>query len=230
MFEIHKSGSLGKADYGWLKPRYHFSFSNYYNPKKMGLGSLRVLNDDLIYPGKGFDIHPHKDMEIITYIINGEITHKDSMGNARNVSRGSMQYMSAGTGVTHSEFNNGKDILRVIQIWIEPTDLNLTPNYGDIKFTKEDRHNKLLQLVSSKENNGKIKIYQDANIFVSEADSGHIQEFRIGDYDYIYFVQLEGESLINLNKLEEGDALTTSESILIEPLTYSHFLIVQIRK
>ena len=154
MLEIHKLDSIGKADYGWLKPRYHFSFASYYNPSKMGLGSLRVLNDDLIYPGKGFDTHPHKDMEIVTYIIDGEITHKDSMGNSRNVSRGSMQYMSAGTGVTHSEYNNGKDILRVVQIWIHPTEKNLTPNYGDIIFTKEDRHNKLLQLVSSEKNEG----------------------------------------------------------------------------
>ena len=230
MFEIHKKDSLGNANYGWLKPTYHFSFSNYYNPDKLGIGPLRVLNDDLIDPHKGFDPHDHKDMEIITYIINGEITHKDSMGNARTVSRGSMQYMSAGTGVIHSEYNNSDDMLRVIQIWIHPTEKNLIPNYGDIKFDLEDRHNKLLHLVSSKEKDGKIKIYQDANIYVSEADKGVIQEFRIDDYDYIYFVQLEGTSLINLNKLEEGDALTTSESILIEPLTDSHFLIVQLRK
>ena len=230
MFEIFKKSTLGNADYGWLKPRYHFSFSSYYNPDKMGLGPLRVLNDDLINPHEGFDPHPHKDMEIVTYIINGEITHKDSMGNARIVKRGSMQYMSAGTGVTHSEYNNGDDLLRVIQIWIKPTLKNLTPNYGDIEFEKNDRHNKLLHLISSVENDGHIKIYQDANIFVSEADKGYIQEFKIGDYDYIYFVQLEGESLINLNKLEEGDALQSSESLLIEPLTDSHFLIVQLKK
>lgn len=230
MFEIFKKDTLGNADYGWLKPRYHFSFSSYYNPNKMGLGSLRVLNDDLIMPHKGFSSHPHKDMEIVTYIIDGEITHKDSMENARTLKRGSMQYMSAGTGVIHSEFNNGSELLRVIQIWIEPSMNNLTPNYGDVVFKKEDRHNKLLHLISSENNDGRIKIYQDANIFVSEADAGYIQEFRIGDYDYIYFVQLEGESLINLNKIEEGDALQTSESILIEPLTDSHFLIVQLRK
>ena len=230
MFEIFKKDSLGKADYGWLKPRYHFSFSNYYNPKKLGLGTLRVLNDDLINPNSGFDSHPHKDMEIVTYIITGEITHKDSMGNARVVRRGSMQYMSAGTGVVHSEYNNGDDPLRVIQIWIKPNRNDLTPNYGDIEFTKEDRHNKLLHIISSSENDGRIKIYQDANIFVSEADKGYIQEFKIEDYDYIYFVQLEGESLVNLNKIEEGDALQTSESLLIEPLTNSHFLIVQVRK
>ena len=230
MLKIHKKDSLGKADYGWLIPRYHFSFSNYYDPTKLGLGPLRVLNDDLILPHKGFDLHPHKDMEIVTYIINGEITHKDSMGNEKVVKRGSMQYMSAGTGVTHSEYNNGDETLRVIQIWIKPTETNLTPNYGDITFTKEDRHNKLLNLISSKDNKGKIKIYQDANIFVSEADKGAIQELRIGKYDYFYFVQLEGESLINLNKLEEGDALTTDESLLIEPLTNSHFLIVQLKK
>ena len=230
MLKVHKKDSLGKADYGWLKPRYHFSFSSYYDPSKLGLGPLKVLNDDLISPGKGFEPHPHKDMEIVTYIINGEITHKDSMGNGRTLSRGSMQYMSAGTGVTHSEFNNGNELLRVIQIWIQPTEKNLTPNYGDIVFTKEDRHNRQLHLISSIENDGKIKIYQDVNIFVSEADKGAIQEFGIGDYDYIYYVQLEGETLINLNKLEEGDALTTSESLMIDPLTDSHFLIVQLRK
>lgn len=230
MFEIHKKESLGQADYGWLKPRYHFSFANYYNPNKMGLGPLRVLNDDLISPGKGFDTHPHNDMEIVTYIINGELTHKDSMGNSRNIPRGSMQYMSAGTGITHSEYNNGDKVLRLTQIWIKPRKKNLTPNYGDLVFDKVERHNKLLHLISSSENNGKIKIHQDANIFVSEADKGHIQEFKIDDYDYIYYVQLEGESLVNLNKLEEGDALTSSESLLIEPLTDSHFLIVQLKK
>ena len=121
-------------------------------------------------------------------------------------------------------------MLRLIQIWIRPTENDFTPNYGDLTLKKEDRHNKILHIVSSSDNDGKIKIHQDANIFVSEADKGHIQEIKIGDYDYLYYVQLEGSSLINLNKLEEGDALTSSESLLIEPETDAHFLVVQLKK
>lgn len=230
MIEVYKSNSLGKADYGWLKPRYHFSFSNYYDPNKMGIGPLRVLNDDLIKAGTGFDPHPHKDMEIISYVIKGEITHEDSMGNSRSIGRGSVQYMSAGTGVTHSEYNHGAELLRLLQIWIRPSSKNLTPSYGDMSFTKKDRHNKLLHLVSSEENKGKIKIYQDANIFVSEADKGLSQTLEMGEYDYFYLVQIEGKALVNSKILEEGDALATTESLRIEAVTDSHFLVVQIKK
>ena len=111
---------MGTADHGWLRSRFHFSFAQYYNPENMGFGALRVLNDDLVRPGTGFETHPHRDMEIISYVVQGELTHGDSMGNRQTLKRGQIQYMSAGTGVWHSEHNLGEDTLRFLQIWIYP--------------------------------------------------------------------------------------------------------------
>ncbi|MBU1020724.1 MAG: pirin family protein, partial [Firmicutes bacterium] len=213
MFEVYKKATLGHADYGWLKPRYHFSFASYYNPKKLGIGPLRVLNDDLVFPNGGFEPHPHKDMEIITYIIRGELTHTDSMGNTRKISRGSVQYMSAGTGVVHSEFNYGSEVLRLLQIWIHPNQKNLIPNYGDKQFEKSKRHNQLLHLVSNKDGNGAIQINQDVNIYVIEIDENNKENVHLDQNRSIYLVQMEGSSLINDHLLEEGDALYTTESI-----------------
>lgn len=227
MIEVFKKDSLGSADYGWLKPRYHFSFSGYYNKNKFGIGPLRVLNDDLIKAGYGFNTHPHNDMEIITYIIDGELTHKDSMGNTKTIDRGSVQYMSAGSGITHSEYNYGKDTLRLLQIWIRPTENGLVPSYGDKVFSYENRHNKLLHIVSSVESDGAIKIYQDANIFVSEIDKGKKISFDIGKYENIYFVQIEGTSQINNIIIKEGDGMLSTESLNIKAIEKSHFLLIQ---
>jgi len=125
---------MGSSDLGWLKSKFHFSFAEYYNPSNVNFGVLRVINDDLVKPGTGFDTHPHRDMEIISYIVDGELTHGDSMGNKRTLSRGHVQYMSAGTGVFHSEHNFGEETLRFLQIWIYPDKNGYEPNYGDYKF------------------------------------------------------------------------------------------------
>ena len=123
--------NMGGSNLGWLQSLYHFSFADYFNPKNLKFGKLRVINDDLVQPGTGFPTHPHRDMEIVTYVIDGELTHADSMGNERVLSRGDVQFMTAGTGITHSEYNRGEDILRFLQIWIMPERSMLTPNYGD---------------------------------------------------------------------------------------------------
>lgn len=228
MENIYRYNQHGKRDYGWLKPTYHFSFSEYYNKDRMHLGTLRVLNDDLVLGNSGFDTHPHNDMEIITYIIDGELTHKDSMGNERTLSRGNVQYMSAGTGVFHSEYNNSDETLRLLQIWIYPNIKGAKPNYGDALFTKEDRLNTVFHIVSSHDGEGKIKIHQDANIFVSEFDKEEEFVFDKGELKYIYFVNIEGTTFVNGNKLEKGDSFETDNNLSIKTTKGSHFMILQI--
>lgn len=229
MFEHIKKEAMGTANYGWLKPRYHFSFAQYYDMNRVELGTLRVLNDDIIMPGGGFDTHPHNNMEIITYVIDGVLTHKDSMGNNRLVGRGSVQYMSAGTGVYHSEYNHGETPLRLIQIWIKPNERGLDPMYGDQLFFKENRHNKLLNIVSGREKGGMIFINQDVNIFASELDDGEAMSFDIEDYRYLYFVNLEGDTFVNDALLSFGDAVKTDKSITIKAVKDTHFLLLQIK-
>eukprot|EP01125_Pyxidicula_operculata_P011173 TRINITY_DN3649_c0_g1_i2.p1 TRINITY_DN3649_c0_g1~~TRINITY_DN3649_c0_g1_i2.p1 ORF type:complete len:231 (-),score=35.89 TRINITY_DN3649_c0_g1_i2:63-686(-) len=160
----------------WLKSRFHFSFAEYSNDANSNFGVLRVMNDDLVQPSRGFGTHPHRNMEIVTYIVEGELTHKDSMGTDETLSRGSVQFMTAGTGVSHSEHNlNPKDPLRFIQMWIQPRKSGIEPNYGSLNVKAEDkhkRHNKWYHIVTDVLNQADvpIKINQDANIYVTELD------------------------------------------------------------
>lgn len=222
---------MGSSNLGWLKSKFHFSFAEYYNPSNLNFGTLRVINDDLVKAGTGFDTHPHRDMEIISYVVHGELTHGDSMGNKSTLSRGHVQYMSAGTGVLHSEHNLGDEILRFLQIWIIPDKKGYEPNYGDHKFNWGDRKNKWLNIVSSKEGNAPIKINQDSNIFVLELDKDKEIDFNVGENRQAYLVQIEGTSDINNIVLNMRDALEiTEEAIKIKALETSHFLIVEMKK
>lgn len=222
---------MGVSNLGWLKSKFHFSFAEYYNPENINFGTLRVINDDLVMPGTGFGTHPHRDMEIISYIIDGEITHGDSMGNKNTLSRGHVQYMSAGTGVWHSEYNLGKDTLRFLQIWILPDKKNNTPNYGDYKFNWDERKNKWLNIVSSKQGTAPIKINQDSNIFVLELEKDNEIEFNVGNNRQAYLVQIEGTSEINNITLNMRDAMEiTEENIKIKAQETSHYLLVEMNK
>jgi len=167
MKRVLRVENYGTSDLGWLLSRFHFSFAEYHNPSNIRFGVLRVLNDDLVQAGTGFDLHPHRDMEIISYVVDGELTHGDSMGNRRTLYRGEVQYMSAGTGVYHSEHNLGSDTLRFLQIWIFPDRKDHTPSYGDFRFTWEDRINTLLPLVSPMEGSAPVKIHQDVHLYAS---------------------------------------------------------------
>ncbi len=162
--------NMGKSNLGWLRSVFHFSFAEYYNPKNIHFGVLRVINDDLIDPHTGFPKHPHQNMEIVSYAVNGNLTHADSMGNENTITRGHVQYMSAGTGVYHSEMNHGDETLRLLQIWILPDQAGYTPNYGDYRFNYEDRHNQWLHMVSSHEGDAPIKINQDVNFYSLELE------------------------------------------------------------
>lgn len=222
---------MGSSNLGWLKSKFHFSFAEYYNPSNINFGVLRVINDDLVKPGTGFDTHPHRDMEIISYVVDGELTHGDSMGNKRTLSRGHVQYMSAGTGVFHSEHNLGEETLRFLQIWIFPDKNGYEPNYGDYKFEWNHRKNKWLNIASSKEGNAPIKVNQDANIFVLELDKDKEIEFKVGEGRQAYLVQIEGRSDINNIILNMRDGLEIiEEDIKIKAIETSHFLVIEMKK
>ena len=221
--------NMGTSNLGWLESRFHFSFAEYRNPNNMNFGVLRVLNDDIIHANSGFDTHPHSNMEIISYIVKGEITHKDSMGNAETLKSGEVQYLSAGDGIFHSEHNLHKsEDLRLLQMWIVPPKKSLARLYGSKKYVNEEKRNKLLNIVSSQEGNSEIKIYQDVNIYVSQLDELKVLDFDISKNRQVYFVQIEGKSQINELVLEYGDAceITEESKINIKALTSSHFLFI----
>lgn len=231
MFRKIESENMGSSNLGWLKSKFHFSFAEYYNPDNINFGVLRVINDDLVEPNTGFDLHPHRDMEIISYVVDGELTHEDNMGNKNTLGRGHVQYMSAGTGVYHSEHNFGKNILRLLQIWIFPDKQGYTPNYGDYKFNWDDRKNKWLHMVSSKEGNAPIKINQDANIYSIELEQGKEIYFPVKKGRQAYLVQIEGISTINTVELSNRDGLEiVEEDILIKTKETSHVLMIEMKK
>ncbi len=223
--------NMGTSNLGWLQSRFHFSFAEYRNPKNINFGVLRVLNDDIIHPSSGFDTHPHSNMEIISYIVDGEITHKDSMGNSETLKRGEVQYLSAGDGIYHSEHNlHQSNDLRLLQIWIIPPKAGLPRLYGSHRYKFEQRDNKLLNIGSSQDGNSNIKIYQDIKIFVSEFDKPF--EYKIHKDRQIYFVQIEGTSEVNETILEDGDAMeiVDIENLTVNPITKSHILFIEMAK
>jgi redox-sensitive bicupin YhaK (pirin superfamily) len=222
---------MGRSNLGWLQSIFHFSFAEYYNPKNMNFGSLRVVNDDLVKSNTGFPTHPHKDMEIVSYVVKGDLTHGDSMGNENTLTRGQVQYMSAGTGVYHSEYNLGDNTLRFLQIWILPDNTGYKPNYGDYRFTWEERKNKWLHMVSSKSGNAPIKINQDFNIYSIELDSNEEINFPVNKGRQAYILQVEGSSSINEILLNERDAAEViEENIYIKAKNTSHILVLEMKK
>lgn len=222
---------MGQSHLGWLDSLFHFSFAEYYNPDNIQFGVLRVINDDLINPKTGFDTHPHKDMEIISYVVTGALTHGDTMGHESVLTRGQVQYMSAGTGVYHSEHNMGDTVARFLQIWILPDEKGHKPSYGDYKFEWRERENKWLHIVSNKNGEAVIKINQDVNIYVLALEQGNETEFVVGDMRQAYLIQIEGNSKINDVILKEKDGMEiVEETILIQTLEKSHFMIIEMAK
>ena len=222
--------NMGRSNLGWLESRFHFSFADYRNYDNINFGVLRVLNDDIVHPESGFNMHPHHDMEIISYIVDGEITHKDSMGNSEILKRGEVQYISAGSGIVHAEHNkNTNEDLRLLQIWIVPPKKNLQTLYGSHKYIKEQRENKLLNIVSSLNGEAEIKIHQDVNLYVSELEINKTLNYKINTKRQVYFIQIEGSCDINGIVLTNGDAMeiTQETSLNIKALENSHFLFIE---
>lgn len=223
--------NMGRSNLGWLESIFHFSFAEYYNPNNIDFGVLRVINDDLIQAGTGFGTHPHKDMEIISYVIKGELTHGDSMGNKSSIGRGHVQYMSAGTGVRHSEHNLGEETLRLLQIWVYPDRKNHTPQYGEFRFDWEMRKNKWFHMVSYVDGDAPIKIHQDVNFYSLELNQGETITFNVDKNRQAYLVQIEGEALVNNIELKDRDAMeVVEEELNFVAKTTSHYLLIEMKR
>jgi redox-sensitive bicupin YhaK (pirin superfamily) len=215
MKTILRSNERGHASHGWLDSYHTFSFADYYNPQWMGYRSLRVINDDLVMPGMGFGTHPHRDMEIISYVLSGALEHKDSMGNGRVIRAGEFQYMAAGTGVQHSEFNpSTTEPLRLLQIWIQPDAKGVTPRYAEKNYATAPTGQ--LHLVASKTGrDGSIAIHQDASLSLAKLEPGQQVEYALANNRHAWVHVAEGEVNINGEKLTGGDAVGVSaESVL----------------
>ena len=225
---------MGRGMHGWLDSHFHFSFAEYYNPANIQFGVLRVVNDDMVQPGKGFDTHPHQNMEILSYVVDGELTHADSMGNRQTLTRGQVQYMSAGTGVLHSEYNLGGDVLRFLQIWIYPDRQGLKPNYGDYRFRLEDRYDRWMPVASNVDNEGSkapIRIHADINAYATILSEGKTMDFEVKAGRQAYLVLIEGEAEIGGMKLSERDAMEiTEQDISIHALKQAHILVIEMEK
>lgn len=228
MIRVYRADTLGRSDLGWLQSWFHFSFAGYQDPERVQFGALRVINDDLIKAATGFDTHGHRDMEIVSYVVDGGLTHADSMGNQRTLTRGQVQYMSAGTGVRHSEHNIGKDTTRLLQIWIFPDRAGYAPRYGDHAFDAAGRANQWQHLVSPDEGAAPVKIHQDANFFVTELGAARDTRFEVAPGRQAYLVLIEGEATINGEKLAMRDGLeSVGESLEITTSSGAHLLVIE---
>lgn len=206
---IHKAATRGNAIHGWLNAHHSFSFANYHNPERMNFGVLRVLNDDSIQAGMGFGTHPHDNMEIITIPLEGDLEHRDSMGNAAVIKEGEIQVMSAGTGVTHSEYNKNKDKdLKLLQIWLFPRERNLTPRYDQISLKENEKTNEFYQVLSPNKDDQGVWINQDAWFHIGNFTPGNADTYTIKkEGNGVYAFIIEGEVEINGEKLSRRDAM-----------------------
>lgn len=223
--------SLGKADYGWLQARYHFSFANYYDAARTGFGTLLVINDDRIAAGHGFDTHPHRDMEIITFVRQGAITHKDSVGNAGVTKAGDVQVMSAGTGIHHSEHNLSDETCILYQMWIEPREEGLAPRWETRQFMKDAAQDALPLLVSGfADDSGKdaLYIHQDARIHGGRVHAGVTITHPLSQKAYVLIS--EGVVLCNNMILESGDGAMVSEvsALTLQALMDAVIIVIQV--
>lgn len=211
MFQIRKARERGHADHGWLDSWHTFSFADYYDPGHMGFRSLRVINDDRVQPGMGFGTHPHRDMEIISYVLEGELEHRDSMGNGSVIRSGEVQRMSAGTGITHSEFNHSKsEPVHFLQIWIFPQKTGLSPEYEQKFFPDEAKRGTLKLIASSDGRNGSVTIHQDASLYAAVLDSGDEVVYDILPDRHLWLQVARGKVAAGGHPLERGDGLGVS--------------------
>ncbi|MES2240185.1 MAG: pirin family protein [Bacteroidota bacterium] len=229
---IHKAETRGNANHGWLNAYHSFSFAAYYDSERIQFGALRVLNDDTIAAGMGFGTHPHDNMEIITIPLEGDLAHKDSMGNTEIIKHGDIQVMSAGTGIQHSEFNpNADQQTKLLQIWLFPNKRNVTPRYQQISLDTEDRHNKLHQVLSPNPDDDGVWIHQDAWFHMGNFDAGTTTEYSIKkEGNGLYAFILKGNVTINGHELNTRDAIgiTDFKTVNIKANTDAEFLLMEI--
>ena len=229
MIERRPFESLGGANHGWLNAKHHFSFANYYDPKRMSWGNLRVWNDDEIAAGSGFPPHPHADMEIITYVRDGAISHEDSLGNKGRTVAGDVQVMSAGTGIRHAEYNAETELTRLFQIWIEPTRRGEKPSWGTKPFPKGDRSGQFVILASGFEDDADaLPIRTEARVAAATLKAGDTVDYPVGATRRAYLVASLGEIEVNGVKLSprDGAAIAEEDVITIKALTDAEVVLV----
>ena len=229
MIEIRPFSGLGGADHGWLKARHHFSFAEYHDPKKMGWGAIRVWNDDEIAPNTGFPPHPHANMEIVTYVRKGAITHQDSLGNKGRTEAGDVQVMSAGAGIRHAEYNLEPETTTLFQIWIMPTKTGGEPSWGAKPFPKADRSGQFVTLASGFENDdGALPIRTDARVVGATLRAGESASYPTAAARHLYLVPATGAIEVNGVKLDarDGAAITGETALTIKALQDSELVLV----
>jgi redox-sensitive bicupin YhaK (pirin superfamily) len=230
--QIFRSEDRGKANYGWLDTHYSFSFANYYNPDMMNFGMLRVLNDDIVEPAKGFGTHPHDNMEIITIILEGALEHKDSMGTGSVIHKDEVQVMSAGSGITHSEFNPSQnERVNLLQLWIFPKERNIKPRYDQKSFSTEEKKNNLITAVSGLKKEGVLYIHQDAEIKLGNFEKGKKLSYKLNsDLNGVYLFVINGHLSIESEDLFRRDAIGISnvDEITIEVMDDSDFVLIEV--
>lgn len=215
---IIKADSRGHANHGWLNSYHSFSFANYYDPNRMGFGVLRVLNDDEVSPGMGFGTHGHSNMEIISIPLEGDLEHKDNMGNTTIIRNGDIQVMSAGTGVKHSEYNHSKDSkVKFLQIWVVPNKVNVEPRYDQITLVSDDLKNELYQIVSPNKEDDGVWIHQDAWFHMGNFDTETDISYKLNkDSNGVYAFLLEGRCSVNGEILERRDAISVEKAEAVD--------------
>jgi len=229
---LHKANSRGHADHGWLNAYHSFSFASWYNPDRVQFGMLRVLNDDTVAAGMGFGTHPHDNMEIITIPLEGDLAHKDSMGNAATIKTGDVQVMSAGTGIQHSEFNPNHDQhTKLFQIWVFPKYRNVTPRYQQITLDATEQKNNFAQILSPTAEDAGVWIYQDAWFYLADFDANFSKKLALKkEGNGFYIMNIDGEIEVNGERLEKRDALGLwdTNEIEIKATTNAKFLVMEI--
>jgi len=229
---LHPAASRGNANHGWLNAYHTFSFASYHNPERHHFGVLRVLNDDTIAAGMGFGTHPHDNMEIITIPLEGDLAHKDSMGNSAVIKNGDVQVMSAGTGIQHSEFNPNPDKqTKLLQIWIFPNKKNVTPRYEQLTLNETDRHNKLQQILSPNPDDDGVWIHQDAWFHLGKFDSGKTVNYQLKkEGNGLYAFILKGDVVIDGQELHARDGLgiTDFSELNITANSDAEFLLMEV--
>lgn len=230
MMEYIPSESRGGGDYGWLKTRYSFSFANYYDPMKMGFGTLRVINDDWIGPQSGFGEHQHSNMEIITIPFLGTMSHQDSTGGKGDIGAGEVQVMSAGTGVVHSEYNHRDEPVELFQIWIEPKSYGIAPRYDQTSFDFDSAQNKMMLVVSPDGRDGSLVIHQNALIYRGMYQDAHQERYKLMPGNGVYLIMRAGEVHVGGHTLHKGDALAVSEepSLDLDIAPGSDFVLLEV--
>lgn len=233
MINIRKSEERGKANISWLNSKHTFSFSNYYDPNYMGFGNLRVINEDIVQPRQGFDTHGHRDMEIITYVIEGALEHKDSIGNGSIIRPSDVQRMSAGTGIFHSEFNaSDSNLVHLLQIWIIPEVQGLSPSYEQKNFAEEEKSGKLCLVASKNGAENSVIIHQDVNLYASLLRNNEEINHQIQDNRSVWIQLITGEILLNNQALFAGDgaAITDEKNLnIVSNSEKSEFLLFDLK-